>query len=91
MTFKNLKLALLEQGPFLRAWHNFFVTGNAWGMFHKNSHRRADTGKEKVGYIHKASAEKAALSMQKKTGRHFSIYKCVFCDAYHLGKNRNNK
>jgi len=29
--------------------------------------------------------------MSKKHGVHFSNYKCIFCDGYHLGKNRDNK
>jgi hypothetical protein len=89
--FKNLILALKEQGPLKRAFRNFFITGNAWGLFHKNSHIRQDTGKPKVMYNTKESAKKAAESMEKKRGVHFSIYKCIFCDGYHLGKNRENK
>lgn len=88
---KNLYLAVLEQGPIKRAWRNFILTGNAWGMFYKASHMRADTGKLKVMYNTKATAQKAATSMGKKMNKHFSVYKCVFCDGYHLGKNRDNK
>jgi len=67
------------------------VTGNAWGMFSKNSHIAAYSGKPKVEYPTKASATKAAESMGKKKGVHFSTYKCVWCDGYHIGKNRDNK
>jgi len=91
MKLKNLYKALREQGPLKRAYHNFVVTRNAWGMFHKNSHQRADTGKPKVMYNRKSSALKAAESMNKKYNKHFSVYKCVYCDGYHLGKNRDNK
>ena len=89
MTIRNLYLALKGQLPFKRAFYNFLITRNAWGMFHRNSHRRGDTGKEKVMYNTKASAGKAATSMGKKRDCHFSVYKCVFCDGYHIGKNRN--
>lgn len=88
---KYVILALLEQGPFKRFFRNFFITGNAWGMFHKNSHYRGDSGKEKVRYNTKKSAIKAATSMSKKHDKHFSIYRCVFCGGYHVGKNRDNK
>ena len=88
---KNLIKALKEQGPFKRAWRNFFITGNAWGMFSINSHQRADNGALKVMYNTKESAQKAADSLKKKTDKHFSVYKCVFCNGYHLGKNRDNK
>ena len=91
MKIKNLYLALLEQGPFKRAWRNFVITGNAWGMFSKSSHIRQDTEKLKVMYNTKESAQKAADSMKQKQGKHFSVYKCIFCDGYHLGKNRDNK
>ena len=49
------------------------------------------TGKEKITYNHKDSALKAAEAMSKKKGAHFSAYKCLFCDGYHIGKNRDNK
>ena len=91
MKLRNLLLAIREQGPLKRAFRNFLVTRNAWGMFHINSHKRSDTGKEKVAYGSKESGLKAAANMKEKMGKHFSVYKCVFCDGYHLGKNRDNK
>ena len=90
MKLKNLFLALKEQGPFKRFFRNFFVTGNAWGLFSKHSHI-AKSGKLKVRYNTKATALKAAKSMEKKRGVHFSTYKCVFCAGYHIGRNRDNK
>lgn len=42
-------------------------------------------------YNTKASATKAAESMSKKHGVWFSNYKCLHCDGYHIGKNRDNK
>lgn len=89
--FKNLILALKCQGPLKRAFRNFFITGNAWGMFSKNSHISQRTGQPKISYSSKESATKAAEKMSKKTGKHFSVYKCVFCDGWHVGKNRDNK
>ena len=91
MKRKNLILALKDQLPFKRAFRNFFISGNAWGLFHINSHRRQDTGKDKVMYNTKESALKAANSMKEKHDKHFSVYKCAYCDGYHLGKNRDNK
>jgi hypothetical protein len=86
---KNLYLGLVEQGPFSRAFKNFFITGNAWGLFHKRSHYRED-GSEKMG-LSKKSAIKAAKKMEEKHSKHFSVYKCIYCDRYHIGKNRENK
>jgi hypothetical protein len=91
MKLKNLYLALKEQGPLKRAFRNFLITGNAWGLFHKNSHIRQDTGKPKVMYNTKETALKSAESMGKKRDCHFSTYKCIYCDGYHIGKNRENK
>ena len=90
MKLKNIILGLKEQFPLKRAWRNFFITGNAWGMFSIRSHQR-DDGKLKVMYNSKPTAQKAATSMGKKMGKHFSVYKCIYCDGYHLGKNRENK
>lgn len=90
MKLKNIITAILEQGPLKRAFKNFVITGNAWGMFSKRSHFR-DNNEPKVIYNTKASADKAAKKMSEKHGVHFSNYKCIFCDGYHLGKNRNNK
>lgn len=91
MKIRNLILGLRGQLPLKRAFRNFFITRNAWGLFSINSHTRRDTGKSKVTYNTYESAKKAADSMEKKQGKHFSVYKCIFCDGYHLGKNRDNK
>jgi len=70
---------------------NFIVTRNAWGAFHINAHISMGSGKPKVGYNTKDSAIKAANSMSKKHGKHFSNYFCPHCGKYHLGKNRQHK
>lgn len=88
---KNLIKALWEQLPVKRAYRNFFITGNAWGMFSENSHRRADTQDLKNEFPTKDSAIRAAEQMSAKYGKHFSSYKCVYCDGYHIGRNRDNK
>jgi hypothetical protein len=82
-------LALKDQGPFKRAFRNFFITGNAWGLFSINSHIRQDTQKPKVTYNTRETAAKSAISLGKKKG--VSYYKCAYCDGYHIGKNRENK
>ena len=87
----NLINALKEQGPFKRAFKNFIITGNARGMFSINSHWRGDTKKEKVRFNTKYSASKVAESMSKKHNKHFSVYRCIFCGGYHVGKNRDSK
>ena len=91
MKLRNLWLALLDQGPPRRFIRNFFITRNAWGLFHRNSHVAQGSGKPKVAYGSKASATKAAEAMTKKKGVWFSNYKCLHCDGYHIGRNRDNK
>ncbi len=89
MKFRNIYLALKDQGPLSRFIRNL-KTGNVLGLFDKRSHYRED-GSAKVSYNTKATARKAADSMMRKHGNYFSVYKCLFCDGFHLGKNRDNK
>lgn len=91
MKARNVWLALKDQGPLSRFIRNFFITRNAWGLFHINSHVAAGSGKLKVEYNTRPSAEKAAAAMSRKNNTHFSVYKCMRCDGYHIGRNRENK
>jgi hypothetical protein len=86
---KNILLVLKDQLPLTRLVRNLFK-GHLLGLMSIRSHQRED-GQLKVMYNTKASAQKAADSMSKKHGKHFSNYKCYFCTGYHLGKNRENK
>ena len=89
MKLKNIFAALKDQGPFMRFIRNV-RKGHVFGLFHQRSHTNAN-GKPKVMYNTKASATKAALAMTAKRGVWFSNYKCIYCDGFHLGKNRENK
>jgi hypothetical protein len=77
--------------PLKRFIKNFLITRNAWGLFHVNSHINQRTLNPKVNYNTKETAVKGAISMSKKYKKHFNPYKCLHCDGYHLGKNRDNK
>ena len=83
-------MALKDQLPWKRFYRNFFITGNAKGLFYKRSHFRED-GQAKVMYNTKKTANVVAGKMSEKHDVHFSNYKCMYCDGYHLGKNRENK
>ena len=89
MKLRNIVLALKDQLPVTRRLRNVWK-GHVFGLFHKRSHLNHD-GRPKIAYGSKASATKAAAAMTKKRGVWFSNYKCLFCDGYHLGKNRDNK
>ena len=88
MRLQNIALALKDQLPLKRLIRNFFLTRNAWGLFHRNSHIAQDTGKLKVKYNTKATAIKSAASMEKKYGKHYSAYKCLWCAGFHIGKTK---
>ena len=85
---RNLFLALKHQLPLSRAFRNFVITRNAWGMFHQNSHIAQGSGKPKVMFNTLVGATNAAESMERKHGGRFRPYKCLFCDGFHIGKNR---
>lgn len=87
---RNVYLALKGQLPWKRFYRNFFVNGNGWGLFSKNSHFNKRSGRPKVVYDSLASARKAADALGKKRGVYFSAFKCLFCDGYHIGRNRND-
>ena len=72
-------------------WRNIFVTHNAFGIFSRYSHIARGSGKPKMSYPTKAVAMKAAKAMSEKHGVHFSVYKCAWCDGWHVGKNAQNK
>ena len=81
---------MLKDNLPIRRFIKNLIKGHIRYKFHKRSHERND-GKPKVMYNTQASAKKAAESMEKKNGYRFSYYKCVFCDGYHIGGNRENK
>lgn len=89
--WRNFKIWFTDQVKRKRFFRNFFVTRNALGAFSINSHMNRHTGKEKVRYNTVESARKVAEKMGQKHNTHFSYYKCLFCDGYHIGKNRENK
>ena len=91
MKIKNLFLAIYDQLTRNGAWRNIFVTHNAFGIFSRYSHTARGSGKQKMSYPTKAVALKAAKVMSEKHGVHFSVYKCAWCDGWHVGKNAQNK
>lgn len=88
MKLRNIYLALKGQLPLGKLYRNFFVTGNGWGLFSRNSHLNKRTGRAKVVYGTLDEARRAAEGVSRKTGGDLSAYKCIFCDGYHIGNNR---
>lgn len=65
---------------------NLVVDRSAWGAFSIYAHARRSDGKSKIAYSSKANAEKAASDMSKKYECQFAVYKCLFCDGWHVSK-----
>ena len=59
------------------------------------AHTRRSDGKAKITYKSKSQAEKAASDMSNRYGYPFIVYKCLFCDGWHVskavGKNAEGK
>lgn len=91
MKIKNLLLSIIDQVNREGAFRNIFVTHNALGIFSIHSHISSRSNKPKVEYSSKEAAQKSTQAMSQKMGVHFSVYKCAFCDGWHIGKNAQNK
>lgn len=91
MKLRNLLMAIRDQATRRGAWRNILVTHNAFGIFSRYSHISRRTGLPKVPYRTREAALQAAEKMGRKHGVHFSVYKCAWCDGWHVGKNRQNK
>ena len=93
ITFLGIKIKLKKNVcKFIKPnYINFFINGNARGLFHITSHINSTTGQPKVAYGSQQSAIKAANKMSEKKNCYFSVYKCIFCDGWHIGRNKENK
>lgn len=88
---KNLMPWLRDQLSRPQWFRNFFITRNAWASFSVYSHVRRSTGTAKKTYPTKEAALKVAEKESFKKGVHFSVYKCLYCNGWHCGKNAQNK
>lgn len=89
MKLRNIALALKDQMPLSRLWRNI-RKGHLLGLIHERSHF-THGGTPKVSYSSKKSADRAATKMREKYGHWYSNYKCLHCDGFHVGKNRDHK
>lgn len=78
-----IKHQLNQKGWF----HRLFLQRTVWGAFSFYSHIKRSNGKPKIAYSTKIKAENAALDMGKKYGKPFSVYKCLFCDGWHVSQD----
>ena len=84
--FKYIGCWLKDQLSRPDRFRNLFVNRSAWGAFSIYAHTRRSDGKSKVAYSNKAKAEKAAFDMSKRYGCPFTVYKCLFCEGWHVSK-----
>ena len=85
--FRNLPVWIKHQLN-LDGWvQRLFIQGSAWGAFSVYSHIKRSNGKPKIAYSTKSKAENAAVDMAKKYGKSFTVYKCLFCDGWHVSQD----
>lgn len=85
--FKNLPVWIKHQLN-LDGWvQRLFIKRSAWGAFSVYSHIKRNNGKPKNAYSTKSKAENAAVDMAKKYGKPFTVYKCLFCDGWHVSQD----
>lgn len=71
-------------------FRNLVVNRSAWGAFSIYAHARRSDGKSKVTYLTKTQAEESASKMVIKYGSAFVVYKCLFCEGWHVSKVANS-
>lgn len=59
----------------------------SWGVFSPFSHHRRSDRRPKQTYKTKDKAISVAEEMGQKYGGSYSIYKCVYCDGWHIAKD----
>ena len=85
--FRNLPSWIKHQLN-LDDWvQRLFIRRSAWGAFSVYSHVKRSNGKPKIAYSTKNKAENAAVDMAKKYGKSFTVYKCLFCDGWHVSQD----
>lgn len=63
-----------------------FIDRKAWGAFSIYSHMRRSDGKPKNAFPTREKAQKSADNMSRKYNAAFAVYKCMFCDGWHVSK-----
>ena len=85
--FKNLPVWIKHQLN-LDGWvQRLLIQRSAWGAFSVYSHIKRSNEKPKIAYSTKNKAENAAVDMAKKYGKSFTVYKCLFCDGWHVSQD----
>lgn len=86
--FKNLIFGVVFQISQPEFYVNKRFRQNMRGIFHINSHIAKNSKTPKQTYGHYETALRAAGRMHEKTGKEYRVYKCIYCDSWHIGKPR---
>ncbi len=70
---------------------NLLLSRHSWGAFSIYSHCYRSNGLPKKVFATRELAQKAADSMGRKRGMPFAVYKCLFCEGWHISKIGDNK
>ena len=84
---KNIGCWLIDQIRRPNWFRRLFLQRTAWGAFSIYSHIKRSNGKPKIAYPTKSKAENAVVDMTKKYGKPFTVYKCLFCDGWHVSQD----
>lgn len=68
-----------------------FFDKKSWGVFSEYAHIRRSDRLPKKASDTKIQAQKTADFMAKKYGGSYSIYKCVYCNGWHIAKDSNGE
>ncbi|MBO6254595.1 MAG: hypothetical protein J6O49_13265 [Bacteroidaceae bacterium] len=68
-------------------FQRLFLQRTMWGAFSIYSHVKRSNSKPKIAFPSKSKAENAAVDMAKKYGKPFTVYKCLFCDGWHVSQD----
>ena len=89
--FRHIGTWLLDQFQQPGWFGNLVVSRRSWGAFSIYSHSYRSNGMPKVTYSTRKSAQRAAESMAKKHEVPFAVYKCLFCEGWHVSKIGDHK
>ena len=82
ISFKNVGIWLADQ----LSHPTTLFSRKSWGVFSVYAHVRRSDSLPKKASPDKNKALQTAMFMSNKYGDRYSIYKCVFCDGWHIAK-----
>ncbi len=82
ISIKNIGVWFIDQMTHPKT----FFQRKSWGVFSEFAHCRRSDHRPKQAYTSKEKAASVAKEMGIKNGGSYSIYKCVYCDGWHVAK-----